>query len=163
MFAETKRFENEFIIHVSTFLDVFTPCKNYMSKILLNYCDVVSNPSFCTFTWNDASYSVFEAKMNSDISLQTTALFFFSIELLSETGYWLGVCHIWFHLHGLPQAARSGSENYKMKKFSCPQRDLNSRPLDGEAYVVTFRQWGLTRYQRVKTLPDFSCANYTSS
>ena len=47
--------------------------------------------------------------MNSDIPLQTAAIFFY-IELLSETGYWLDVCHGFFHLYGLLQAARSGSE-----------------------------------------------------
>ena len=67
-----------------------------------------------------------KADMNSDILLQTAAIFF-SDELLSETGYWLGVCHGSFHLHGLPPAARSGSEIYKMNN---PQWDSNSRPLD---------------------------------
>ena len=70
----------------------------------------------------------FKADMNSDILLQTAAIFF-PDELLSETGYWLSVCHGSFHLHGLPQAARSGSELYKTKNYSCPQRDSNSRPL----------------------------------
>ena len=68
---------------------------------------------------------------------------YFYIELLSETGYWLDVCRGWFHLHELPQAARSGSEIYKMKNSSCPQRDLNSRPIDLEATTVTIRPWGL--------------------
>ena len=31
---------------------------------------------------------------------------------------------VWFHLHGLPLAARSGSEIYKMKNSSYPKRDL---------------------------------------
>ena len=65
--------------------------------------------------------------------------YFFSDELLSETGYWLGVCHGWFHLHRLPPAARSGSEIYKMKNSSCPQRDSNSRPSDWEAIALTAR------------------------
>ena len=77
-------------------------------------------------------YFDLKADMNSDILLQTAAIFS-SNELLSETGYWLGVCHGWFHLHGLPPAARSGSEIYKIKNSSCPQRDSNSRPLDFEA------------------------------
>ena len=53
--------------------------------------------------------------MNSDILLQTAAIFF-SNELLSKTGYWLGVhvCYVWFRLHGLPLAARSG----RFKTFS---------------------------------------------
>ena len=76
--------------------------------------------------------------MNSDIWLQTAAIFF-SDELWSETGYWLGVCHGWFHLHRLTQAARSRSEIYKMKNSSCPQRDSNSRPLDWEAIALTTR------------------------
>ena len=79
--------------------------------------------------------------MNSDIPLQTAGIFF-SDELLSETlftGYLLGVCHGWFNLHGLPLAARSESEIFKMKNSSCPQRDSNSRPLDCEAIAWTNR------------------------
>ena len=68
---------------------------------------------------------------------------YFYIELLSETGYWLDVCHGWFHLHGRPQAARRGSDIYKMKNSSCPQWDLISRPLDLEDNAVTIRPWGL--------------------
>ena len=60
---------------------------------------------------------------------------YFSNELLSETEYCLGVCHGWFNLRGLPQAARDRSEIYKMKNSSCPQWDSNSRPLDSE--VIT--------------------------
>ena len=82
--------------------------------------------------------SVLKADMNSDIRLQMAAIFF-SDELLSATGYWLGVCHGWFHLHRLPLAARSRSEIYKMKNSSCPQRDSNSRPLDWEAIALTAR------------------------
>ena len=35
----------------------------------------------------------------------------FSCEPISKTGYWLGVCYGWFHLHWLTRAARS--EIYK--------------------------------------------------
>ena len=80
----------------------------------------------------------FKADMNSDKGLQTAAIFF-SDELLSETWYWLGVCHGWFHLHRLPLAARSGSEIYKMKNSSYPQRDSNSRPSDWEAIALSTR------------------------
>ena len=61
----------------------------------------------------------------------------FSNEPLYKTVYWLGVCHGWFHLHDLPLAARSGSEIYKMKNSSWPQRDLNVRPLNCEAIALT--------------------------
>ena len=30
--------------------DVFTPCDSHLSKILRKSCDIVSNPSFCSFT-----------------------------------------------------------------------------------------------------------------
>ena len=66
------------------------------------------------------------------------------------TGYWLDVCHGWFHLHGLPRAARSGSESYKMKN-SCPQRDSNSQPLDFKAATVTVRPWDLILNRQVRT------------
>ena len=42
--------------------------------------------------------------------------YFFYIEHLSDTGYWLDVCHGWFHLHGLPQTARSGSYSTDQSK-----------------------------------------------
>ena len=84
---------------------------------------------------------------------------YFFIYPLSIAGYWLGECHGWFHLHGLPQATRSWSENYKMNKI-CPQRESNSRPLDCEATTVTVRPWYLIHYRQVKTKPGFSCAIY---
>ena len=74
----------------------------------------------------------------------------FCDELLSATGYWLGVCHGWFHLHGLPLAARNGSEIYKTKNTSCPKRDSNSRPFDCEAIAFTARP-RRSSYQRVKS------------
>ena len=69
-----------------------------------------------------------KANMNSYIQLQTAAIFF-SIEPLSKTGYWLGVCHGWFHLQGANWRCkeRELSENNKIKK-SCPQWDLNPGP-----------------------------------
>ena len=33
----------------------------------------------------------------------------FSIEPLSKTGYWLGVCHGWFHLQGLTGGVKNAS------------------------------------------------------
>ena len=82
---------------------------------------------------------------------------YFSIEPLSIMGYWLGECRGWFHMHGLPRAARSGSENYKMKTF-CPQRDSNSRPLDCDATTVW--QWDVIHFWQIKTYLGFSCAIY---
>ena len=32
------------------FIDVFTPCDSQLSKIFRKSCDIVSNPSFCSFT-----------------------------------------------------------------------------------------------------------------
>ena len=49
-----------------------------------------------------------------------------------------------------PRAARSESENYKIKN-PCPQRDSNSRPFDCEATTVTVRPWGLSHYRQYKT------------
>ena len=80
------------------------------NKLLL-YCDYYAPLLY--------DMSLLKANMNSDIPLQTAAIFF-SDELLSETGYWLGVCHGWFHLHGIPLAARSRSEIYKTKSTSRP-------------------------------------------
>ena len=57
--------------------------------------------------------------MSSDIPRQTAAIFF-SIEPLSKTEYWLGVCHGWLNLHGLLRAQGGGHKIYKMKNSSCP-------------------------------------------
>ena len=46
--------------------------------------------------------------MNSSIQLQTAAILF-SIEPSSKTGYWLGVCHGWFHLQGLTGDVKNAS------------------------------------------------------
>ena len=35
--------------------------------------------------------------------------YFFSIEPLSKTRYWLGVCHDWFHLQGLTRGVKNAS------------------------------------------------------
>ena len=41
---------------------------------------------------NESDFSLFKADMKSDILLQTAAIFF-SIEPISKTGHWLGICH----------------------------------------------------------------------
>ena len=52
-------------------------------------------------------YETFKADLNSDIPLEMAVLI--SSEPLSKTGYWLSVCHGWFHLHGLTRDARSAN------------------------------------------------------
>ena len=42
---------------------VFTPCDSHLSKIFRISCDIVSNPSFCTFTYYEALYSVNKVKI----------------------------------------------------------------------------------------------------
>ena len=44
-------------------IDVFTPCDSHLSKIFRISCDIVSNLSFCTFTYYDALYSVNKVKI----------------------------------------------------------------------------------------------------
>ena len=46
------------VLWTNVIIDVFTPCDNHLSKILQNYCDIVSHPSFCTFTCNETLYTV---------------------------------------------------------------------------------------------------------
>ena len=52
-----------------------------------------------------------KANMKSYIQLETAVIFF------SKTGYWLGVCYGWFHLHGLTRAARSENRELQNEKF----------------------------------------------
>ena len=108
------------------------------AKCCMREYDTILSIVLQSHTPEQASDNFIKADMNSDIRLQTAAIFF-SDELLSETGYWLCVCHGWFHLHRLPLAARSWSEIYKMKNSSCPHRDSISRPSDWEAIALTAR------------------------
>ena len=41
----------------------------------------------------------------------------FSCEPISKTGYYLGVCHGWFHLHGQTRAARSKNRELQNEKI----------------------------------------------
>ena len=41
---------------------------------------------------------------------------YFFIEPISKTGHWLGVCHGWFHLQGLPRAERNANRTRSTKK-----------------------------------------------
>ena len=54
--AETKRFVNKFHTHVSSFY-ILIP-DSHLSKIVQNFYDIVSNPSFSTSTCNEALYTV---------------------------------------------------------------------------------------------------------
>ena len=58
VFAKTTRFLKQNSYTCIIFIEVFTPYNSHLSKILQNYCDIVLNPSFCTFTCNEALYSV---------------------------------------------------------------------------------------------------------
>ena len=48
---------------------------------------------------------VTKADMKRYIQCETTTIFFF--EPNSKTGFWLGVCQGWFHLHGLARDSRN--------------------------------------------------------
>ena len=56
--------------------------------------------------------------MYVDIQVETTAMFFLYRTVI-KSGYWLGVCHAWFHLHWLTRAAMSGKIELQ-KKSSGP-------------------------------------------
>ena len=60
--------------------------------------------------------TIIKAYMNSDIPLETVAIFF-SSELMYKTGYWLGVCHGRFHLLGITPAMRSVNRELQNEKF----------------------------------------------
>ena len=89
----------------------------------------------------------FKAKLICYIPLETAANFFFISELLSKTGYWLGVCHVLYNLHGLTRAARSENGELQNEK-SCPQRDLNSRSLNHKSSAVSNRHSNLIYYRQ---------------
>ena len=71
---------------------------------LCTYTDRISQMRSTLF----GACSDFKADMKSFIPLETAAIFF-SSEPFSQTGYWLGVCHGLFHLHGFNWPMRSAN------------------------------------------------------
>ena len=69
-----------------------------------------------------------KANMNSYIQLQTAAIFF-SIEPLSKTGYWLGVCHGSFHLQGLTGGVKNASWERITKLKSLAHSGIRTRDI----------------------------------
>ena len=66
--------------------------------------------------------------MNSYIQLQTAAIFFLS-SLYLKTGYWLGVCHGWFHLQGLTVGVKNASRVRITKLKSLTHYGIRTRDL----------------------------------
>ena len=116
-----------------------------------------------TISWNviifqlptDADYSTWpvkqfrqgqvKAKLIHYIPLKRSAIFF-----LAKTGYWLGVCHGWFHLHGITRATRSDNRELPNEN-SWPRWDSNSQPLNHKSSAVTIRPSHLIYYRQFKT------------
>ena len=72
--------------------------------------------------------TLIKANMNNYIQLQTAAIFL-SIEPLSKTGYWLGVCHGWFHSQGLTGGVKNASWVRITKLKSLPHSGIRTRDL----------------------------------
>ena len=58
VFAETKFFFWKNYYRCIIFIDVFIPCDCHLSNIIRKSCDIVSNASFCTFTYHEALCSM---------------------------------------------------------------------------------------------------------
>ena len=85
---------------------------------------------------------------------------YYSIEPLSVTGYWLGVCHGWFHFHGLTRTGQSAKREFLMNN-SCSRRDSNSRLLDYEAlYLFHYRPYYLYLLLPIGRGGQFHTSNY---
>ena len=65
--------------------------------------------------WTEHSMCLIKANMNK-CKLYETASRFFRTYILK--GYWLGVCHGWFHLHGLTRASRN-AKKARITKWKC--------------------------------------------
>ena len=116
-------------------------------------------------------YRLAGLSLNSDIQLETTAIFFYRTFIWKQTDRrrtkW-SLCAAMlrrrpnrvlarsmyvladFNCIGLLELHGERSENYNMK-HSCPQRDSNSRPLDCQSTTVTVRSSGLMYYRHMKT------------
>ena len=74
----------------------------------------------------------------------------FSSKALSKTGYWLGVCHGWFHLRGISWPVRSANRELKNDKFlptvgfeppDLPQSEVAKRCTIRWYIYRTFKCW----------------------
>ena len=96
--------------------------------------------------------------MNSYILLQMAAIFFFSIEPLSKTGYRLGVCHGWFHLQGLTGGVKNASRVRITKLKMLAHCGIRTRDLP---FTKRARYHWATKADvslADKTSPGFTCA-----
>ena len=83
---------------------------------------------------------------------------YFSCEPISKTGYWLGVCHGWFHLHGLTRATRSESRELQNEKF-LPIPVLELTTLIFKSSVYSIRPANLIYKREWKTYQvEYRCA-----
>ena len=58
MFAETRSFLTNLKCTCIIFINIFTPHDSHLSKIFRKPIEIVPNPSFWSFTWHEALYSV---------------------------------------------------------------------------------------------------------
>ena len=92
---------------------------------------------------------LFKADMNSYLLLQTVVVFFF-YQKISKTGYWLGVCDGWFHLQGLPRAARNASRaritKWKKNLFLVRDSNLGPSAYGASMLPLSHDDWCLSRW-----------------
>ena len=101
------------------------------------------------------NYEDIKADMKSYILLQTAAIFF---QFISKTGYWLRVCHGWFHLQGLHRAVRNTSRARITKWKILVHCGIRTRclPLTKRRRYHSATKTDICRGD--KSSPDFNCA-----
>ena len=84
--------------------------------------------------------------------------YFFSIEPLSKTRYWLGVCHGWFHLQGLTGGVKNASWVRIIKLKSLVHCGIRTRdlPFTNRARYHWATETDVSRAD--KRSPGFTCA-----
>ena len=98
--------------------------------------------------------------MKNYIILQTAVIFLFYRTYISKTRYWLGVCHVWFHLQGPLRAVRNASRaritKWKIHTY-CGIRTRDLSLTKRRRYHWATR----TDVCRVdKSSPGFNCASF---
>ena len=87
-------FFNKFNVIGIVFIDVFTLFDSHFSKIFRKSCDIVSYPSFCTFTWHDMRRCTYSVTLKCyDTRLAVPRFFFLSNSAFQEcwrgTSWWV--------------------------------------------------------------------------
>ena len=100
---------------------------------------------FTSLLKETAFKNLFKTNKNRCKQYKTPAIVF-SIEPLSQTGYWLAVCHGQWHLHGLTRDARTGKQAELQKEKILPTSGFDPTTFGlGSRHLILYTTRSVTK------------------